>query len=261
MRVDGKIIKWNDERGFGFISPIHGGEEVFAHISAFPNDGQRPKLGELVSFEIDIDKSGTGKKRAIDISYSARVKISRQNQSKVRPPIKKRSFVGRLIPVLLVGLVVYGYTNYSEKNKDLEGMRSTENTSQESSHFTPLQTSSNMESAQSNDSDSKLSNAFESRANNLQIEGSGRVVVLLSDDNDGSRHQRFIVRLNSGQTLLIAHNIDLASRIDDLLEGDTIRFYGQYEWNEKGGVIHWTHNDPSGTHVAGWLMYKGIKYQ
>lgn len=259
MRIDGKLTKWNDDRGFGFISPNHGKGEIFAHISAFPNDGQRPKLGEPVSFEIEIDKSG--KKRAIDISFSARTKISRQNQSKIKPSYNKHGVAGRLMPILLVVLVVYGYASYSERNSDSAEARNTENTLQESSLSATSQTSRNTESAQVNDSDSEFFKAYESRTSNLQIEGSGRVVTLLSDDNDGSRHQRFIVRLNSGQTLLVAHNIDLAQRIDSLAEGDSIRFYGQYEWNEKGGVIHWTHNDPSGSHVAGWIEHKGKRYQ
>ncbi|MBK9161468.1 MAG: DUF3465 domain-containing protein [Nitrosomonadales bacterium] len=165
------------------------------------------------------------------------------------------------MPILLVVLVVYGYASYSERNSDSAEARNTENTLQESSLSATSQTSRNTESAQVNDSDSEFFKAYESRTSNLQIEGSGRVVTLLSDDNDGSRHQRFIVRLNSGQTLLVAHNIDLAQRIDSLAEGDSIRFYGQYEWNEKGGVIHWTHNDPSGSHVAGWIEHKGKRYQ
>jgi cold shock CspA family protein len=46
MRIEGTLAKWNDDRGFGFIRPTQGGPEVFAHVSAFPRDGQRPRLGE-----------------------------------------------------------------------------------------------------------------------------------------------------------------------------------------------------------------------
>ena len=94
-----------------------------------------------------------------------------------------------------------------------------------------------------------------------QVSGSGRVVRILSDDNDGSRHQRFILGLSSGQTLLVAHNIDLAPRVSSLSTGDTVKFYGEYEANSKGGVIHWTHHDPQGRHVAGWLEHRGRRYQ
>lgn len=94
-------------------------------------------------------------------------------------------------------------------------------------------------------------------ASGTQVQGSGVVARILPDDDEGSRHQRFILRLPSGQTVLVAHNIDLAPRIDGLREGDTVVFNGQFEWNPKGGVVHWTHHDPSGRHVAGWLKHRG----
>ena len=94
-----------------------------------------------------------------------------------------------------------------------------------------------------------------------QVRGSGMVTRILADDNEGSRHQRFILRLGGGRTLLIAHNIDLAPRISSLREGDTVSFYGEYEPNAQGGVIHWTHRDPQGRHTAGWLEHGGRRYQ
>jgi len=109
--------------------------------------------------------------------------------------------------------------------------------------------------------DAALENSFANRLSNLQIEGQGKVVKILPDDNNDSRHQRIIIRLESGQTLLLAHNIDLAQRIDTLRAGDIIAFYGEYEWNPKGGVIHWTHHDPQGRHPAGWIRHDGQTYQ
>ena len=111
------------------------------------------------------------------------------------------------------------------------------------------------------ETDSVISDAYKSRKSDLQVGGSGEVVRILSDDIEGSRHQRFILRLRSGQTLLIAHNIDLATRISHLAMGDLVDFYGEYEWNDRGGVIHWTHGDPQGRHVAGWLKHQGRTYQ
>ncbi|MGZ8929218.1 MAG: DUF3465 domain-containing protein [Methylobacter sp.] len=108
---------------------------------------------------------------------------------------------------------------------------------------------------------SEYSYAFSTQESNSQISGQGVVTRLLADDNKGSRHQKFIIMLPSGQTLLIAHNIDLAPRINSLRVGDSIQFYGEYEWNERGGVVHWTHQDPSGAHQAGWLQHEGKRYQ
>ena len=97
--------------------------------------------------------------------------------------------------------------------------------------------------------------------NGQQAKGVGTVIRTLSDDIQGSRHQRFIIKLSSGKTLLIAHNIDLAPRISYLKVGDSVEFYGVYENNSKGGVIHWTHHDPHNRHLAGWLRHKGRTYQ
>ncbi|HEU4769996.1 MAG TPA: DUF3465 domain-containing protein [Pyrinomonadaceae bacterium] len=109
--------------------------------------------------------------------------------------------------------------------------------------------------------DDPIARAFANRESDVQVEGEGTVTRLLPDDLNGSRHQRFIVQLASGQTLLISHNIDLAPRIDALAVGDSVRFNGEYVWNEKGGVIHWTHHDPRGRHVAGWVVHNGKTYK
>ena len=111
------------------------------------------------------------------------------------------------------------------------------------------------------ENDDRLANALAHHQSNVQVRGSGLVVKILADDRDGNRHQRFIVRLESGQTILIAHNIDLANRVDSLKEGDWVEFEGEYEWNPKGGVIHWTHRDPHGHHLAGWIKHNGQTYQ
>jgi hypothetical protein len=82
---------------------------------------------------------------------------------------------------------------------------------------------------------------------------------LLTDDDDGSRHQRFVIAVGSSQTLLIAHNIDLAERVP-LGMGDRVRVRGMYEWNELGGLVHWTHHDPLGVEDGGWVCYRRKYY-
>ncbi|HFG2252359.1 TPA: DUF3465 domain-containing protein, partial [Vibrio cholerae] len=57
--------------------------------------------------------------------------------------------------------------------------------------------------------DTVLQQAYQSQQSDIQVQGFGQVAKVLPDDNDGSRHQKFILKLNSGQTLLVAHNIDL----------------------------------------------------
>jgi len=109
--------------------------------------------------------------------------------------------------------------------------------------------------------DQALVAAFENHQSNVQVQGSGTVTRILPDDNDGSRHQRFIVQVASGQTLLVAHNIELADRVAALDVGDRVEFYGEYEWNPRGGVLHWTHRDPRGIHADGWIEHEGHEYQ
>jgi hypothetical protein len=107
---------------------------------------------------------------------------------------------------------------------------------------------------------SLLLQAIANRNSDVQVTGAGKVIKVLPDDNKGSRHQRFLVKLESGNTLLIAHNIDLAPRVKGLKQGDQISFNGEFEWNSKGGVIHWTHKDPRSVHIHGWLEHNGEKY-
>jgi hypothetical protein len=109
--------------------------------------------------------------------------------------------------------------------------------------------------------DAALAQAFQDHASGTEVEGSGTVVRLLPDDLEGGRHQRFILELASGQTVLVAHNIDVAPRLDGVEAGDEVGFRGVYEWNGQGGVVHWTHHDPSGEHAPGWLRSNGRTVQ
>ena len=102
---------------------------------------------------------------------------------------------------------------------------------------------------------------YSERRSGEVVEGVGIVSKLLSDDRKGSQHQRFLLRLDSGHSLLVSHNIDLAPRIESLRVGDEVRFRGQYEWNERGGVVHWTHHDPAGERPGGWLRHASRTYQ
>jgi hypothetical protein len=108
--------------------------------------------------------------------------------------------------------------------------------------------------------DEAIADAFARRRSDLWVESTGTVESLLSDDRRGSHHQRFVVRLKIGQTLLIAHNIDLAPRVP-IREGDRVGFRGEYEWNDRGGIIHWTHDDPQGSHAGGWIQHEGQTYR
>jgi len=101
--------------------------------------------------------------------------------------------------------------------------------------------------------------AFHDKKSNIFVEGSGVVKKLLPEDDNGLRHQKFLVKISDEQTLLFAHNTDLTSAIP-LAVGDTIQFRGEYVYNPKGGIVHWTHRDPHGKIEGGWIKHKGTTY-
>jgi hypothetical protein len=106
-----------------------------------------------------------------------------------------------------------------------------------------------------------LASANRNHQSRVEVCGHAVIAKVLKDDTQGARHQRFILRLASGQTVLIAYNFDLAPRIEGLRAGAPIEFAGEYEWNAQGGVVHWTHRDPAGHHPPGWIRYGGHLYQ
>lgn len=91
--------------------------------------------------------------------------------------------------------------------------------------------------------------------------GNGKVIKLLPDDTEGLKHQRILLKLDNGKTLLVVHNIDLAPRINDVKIGDTIEYCGEFVDNDRGGLVHWTHHDPEGRHAAGWIKHNGKIYE
>src|SRR5262245_18597731 len=105
--------------------------------------------------------------------------------------------------------------------------------------------------------DGTAEDAFQKRKRGVMLTAEGVIDKLLTDETEGSRHQRFVLRLRSGQTLLIVHNIDLAPRIENLKIGSPVKLRGEYLWSDKGGRVHWTHKDPVGHHETGWIEFAG----
>lgn len=106
----------------------------------------------------------------------------------------------------------------------------------------------------------KIRKAADTQQSGWWLSTQGTVIKTLKDDTRGHQHQRFLLKLAPDITLLVAHNIDLAPRVP-LKKGDTIRIHGRYEWNHRGGVIHWTHHDPKGRRKSGWIYHKNKYYQ
>ncbi len=229
MEQQGRLTQWNDARGFGFITPLSSGPRIFVHISQFQQRNRRPCLNDQLTYSIGRDEQG--RLRAKEVRYQKSLQLH---------PVKTESFSKNLLikAALLILLVLASLYLW----------------------FTGVSPNQSLVSSTSAADETNL-NTYQAPQSGSQMGGEGVVVRVLADDNDGSRHQRFILRLASGQTLLIAHNIDIANRIEALSSGERVEFYGQYESNPEGGVIHWTHHDPDGKHVAGWLKHNGIFYQ
>jgi len=229
MEQQGRLTQWNDARGYGFITPLAKGPRIFVPISQFQQRNRRPCLNDLLTYTIGRDEQG--RLLAKEVQYQKLTQLQ---------PIKIKNipaaFPVKALGLILLGLIsIYFWFSSISPNPSLEGSTS--------------------------GADKASLNTYQTPQSGVQMGGEGVVVRVLPDDNVGSRHQRFILRLASGQTLLIAHNIDIASRIETLKSGDRVEFYGQYESNPEGGVIHWTHHDPNGNHVSGWLKSNGMVYQ
>lgn len=106
--------------------------------------------------------------------------------------------------------------------------------------------------------------AFKAKQSDRQVKGCGIIIKALPDDNKGSRHQKILVELDGvspKHTVLLVHNIDLAPRVADVSRGTLLNFYGEYVYNDKGGLVHWTHHDPAARHQGGWIDSNGVRYQ
>ncbi len=92
------------------------------------------------------------------------------------------------------------------------------------------------------------------------VEDEGSVERLLEDEMIGVRYQRFLVRLVDGHLVTIAHNLDMSPRVP-VKNGDRIKFMGEYEWDEQGGVIRRTHRDPTRRSFGGYVEHAGRRYK
>lgn len=127
MRIEGSLTKWNDDRGYGFITPTQGGPEIFVHISAFPRNTSRPLVGERLSFEIEIDKQG--KKSAKNLALLSRKTTPKKHSTTYRKdsrsPIPFASVL-KIGLLIALGIYIYKHTNLLS---NLAGVSADTNTS------------------------------------------------------------------------------------------------------------------------------------
>jgi uncharacterized membrane protein YsdA (DUF1294 family)/cold shock CspA family protein len=98
VRIKGKITDWNDDKGYGFVTPSGGGPRVFVHITSFVNRQRRPVGNELVIYELTSD--ARGRPQGINIAFVG-------DRSSARASSKSGSGIGALsFNVLFLALVV-----------------------------------------------------------------------------------------------------------------------------------------------------------
>ncbi|MDG2525946.1 excalibur calcium-binding domain-containing protein [Stenotrophomonas sp. HITSZ_GD] len=109
MRTYGTLTRWNDERGFGFIAPAQGGDEVFVHISALPRDGQRPRISEVLTFE--TEPGPDGRPRAVRVLRPGQAAHAARRHG---PPARRSAPRSRVaLPLVCVVLGAIGFYVYS----------------------------------------------------------------------------------------------------------------------------------------------------
>jgi hypothetical protein len=102
---------------------------------------------------------------------------------------------------------------------------------------------------------------FHNHQSNVEVTADATVIRLLPDRTSASgTHEQFIIKLSSGDlTIEVEHNISIAKRAP-VKAGDHVVVHGVYVWNTQGGLIHFTHHDPQGTHEGGYVQDGGTTY-
>jgi len=202
--------------------------------------------------------------------------MSQQNKIKAAK-FNKQRILRRVGYVVIAGLIWFaqqkGWLNNTDVNNQVSNQQSQhqsnnrQNSSRQSSKKydnssvkiqEPITVTRN-NATKSNDND-LIAKLYQQGKSDEIVTAVGRVGKILPDDNKGSRHQKFLLDIGQKKWLLIAHNIDLAPYVP-LKQGDDVIVHGEYEYNEKGGVIHWTHHDPRGYHEEGYIEHNGKRYK
>ena len=101
--------------------------------------------------------------------------------------------------------------------------------------------------------------AYLNKQSGLMVDVSGQVVRILLDDKYDVQNQKFVMRMQNGQSLLVIHNINFGDPIPITINQE-VKVRGEYSWTERGGLINWTGRDYSIERRHGWIEHQGHKY-
>jgi hypothetical protein len=105
--------------------------------------------------------------------------------------------------------------------------------------------------------------SFSSQASKQEVLAEGRIAYVLGTSNGPSgEHEGFLLKLSGDCDLLVRveTNVDITGPVP-LRAGETVTVKGEYEFEPTGGVVHWTHHDPAGRHIGGYVLAAGKLYQ
>ena len=114
MKLQGKVLNWNDEKGYGFAEPLGGGDHVFVHIKAFKSRSRRPVNGDVIYFE--VARQNDNRYKATNIKFAGDVKAS-SNRNKATSRVTFGTSITFIFFIVLLGSVfteklpaiVFGY--------------------------------------------------------------------------------------------------------------------------------------------------------
>jgi len=109
MRIQGKITRWNADKGYGFITPSTGPKEVFVHINAFTAGAEPPKIGEVVSFVLSTDQRG--RPRAVDVARPGQQPPSRPVHRTRRTTVSR---VGWMMVLVLLAAAILSVSRIAQ---------------------------------------------------------------------------------------------------------------------------------------------------
>ena len=136
MRVHGTLSKWNDDRGFGFITPAKGDRDIFVHISEFPRDGVRPRVDELISFE--VESAPDGKRRAVRVMRPNRPAPRGPSIIRRPNPARRRWLDGSISLAVVAAIGVYATHQFESRStaKEAPGSSSIRSAAETDSKYT-----------------------------------------------------------------------------------------------------------------------------
>ena len=126
--MKGKITQWNDDKGFGFITPDDNSDKIFFHISVINPKNRRPQINDAVLFEATVDNQQ--RMRATEVHYEGLTlrpikSVSKQNSQGHRQsndtkiilePVRKTGLDYVFLVIAIILIAVAGFSYFNSKN-------------------------------------------------------------------------------------------------------------------------------------------------